>query len=252
LKVVFFLDSCIMPNLTKAYAIVADKLRRQIASGKLPPGAQLTAERELCAEFGVSRITIRHAVRLLAEEGLLQRRHGSGTYVKPNPTQRIPLMIDYTGSMRDHAPRLERRVLAWEWREASEEVAATLDVAVGALTLFAERIDRRDGSVVACDQAHIAGGFTQRVTREDLAHVDFIEIWTKQAGFRVTSCRQRVEAVAADAVVARKLGLKAGAPVLKSTEVYCGDRDQPAGLFVSFYHPEHICIACRYSWKEFA
>jgi len=105
-----------MPNATKAYAIVADKLRRQIVSGKLPPGAQLTAERELCTDFGVSRITIRHAVRLLAEEGLLQRRHGSGTYVKLNPTQHIPLMIDYTGSMRDHAPRLQRRVLAWEWR----------------------------------------------------------------------------------------------------------------------------------------
>ena len=59
-----------MPNVTKAYAIVADKLRRQIVSGKLPPGAQLTAERELCTDFGVSRITIRHAVRLLAEEGL--------------------------------------------------------------------------------------------------------------------------------------------------------------------------------------
>jgi len=239
-----------MTKSIRAYAIVADNIRRQIVKGKLKPGAQLTAERELCRDFGVSRITMRHAVRLLAEEGLVQRRHGSGTYVNPNPTPHIPLMINYAGTMRDHAPRLQRRVVVWDWREASEEVAKTLEITVGAKTMFAERRDRQDGTVVAFDRAYITDRFTHGLTKKHLADVDFIEIWTKQAGFRVDSCRQQVEAVAADAATARELGLKVGAPVLKSTEVYFEGRDKPAGLFVSFYHPQHICITCRYLWKE--
>lgn len=59
----------------------ADKLRRQILTGRLRPGQSLTGERELAGELGVSRLTLRAALSHLEAEGLVHPVHGSGTRV---------------------------------------------------------------------------------------------------------------------------------------------------------------------------
>ena len=65
------------------YRQVASILRERIEKGVFRPGARIPTEFELCDEFGVSRISIRHALSELVYEGLLHRRQGSGTYVRP-------------------------------------------------------------------------------------------------------------------------------------------------------------------------
>lgn len=65
------------------YQSVATALQGLIAMGTLPPGTRLPPERELSALSGVSRVTIRKAVQILADQGLLIQRQGSGTYVAP-------------------------------------------------------------------------------------------------------------------------------------------------------------------------
>ncbi|MCG3147078.1 MAG: putative fructoselysine utilization operon transcriptional repressor [Verrucomicrobiae bacterium] len=235
---------------TPAYCRAAAKLRDQILSGRRPCGQQLPAERVLCRQLQVSRITIRHALQLLTHEGLIQRRHGSGTYVAPNPGRRIPLMIDYTGSIRSHAPQLRRTVVVARQEPAGEPRSTLLQVAPADLVLYAERVDKLAGTPVAWDQATIAAAFTGRLTRPDLAHVDFIEIWMKRGRFQIRHCEQTVEAMATTAEIAERLDWPVGQPVLRSTEVYYATTNQPAGLFVSYYHPEHICIRSKFRWEE--
>ena len=65
------------------YRQVASILRERIDKGIFRPGARIPTEFELCDEFGVSRISIRHALSELVYEELLYRRQGSGTYVRP-------------------------------------------------------------------------------------------------------------------------------------------------------------------------
>jgi DNA-binding GntR family transcriptional regulator len=65
------------------YQQVAAVLRARIESGDLPPGRALPSETQLMGEFGVSRITARHAVRLLADEGLVKVVQGRGVFVLP-------------------------------------------------------------------------------------------------------------------------------------------------------------------------
>lgn len=67
------------------YRQVYDALRQQIESGALPPGSRLPSEARLVTTFGASRITVGRAVRDLQRAGLVARRVGSGTYVKPRP-----------------------------------------------------------------------------------------------------------------------------------------------------------------------
>jgi GntR family transcriptional regulator len=236
--------------MSERYNQVADRLRHAILTGKLKPGCQLPTERAMCSENGVSRITIRHALRLLEEERLIRRRQGSGTYVSPTPSRRIPLMIDYTGSIHAHAPQLRRSVLRWLWRPAGKLAAGELGLGPEETLLYAERVDVIDRLAVAWDQAFIPRSFGEPLSEADLGHVDFIETWTRRGGFSIEHCRQTIEAVKATADDSRKLSLKEGMPLLKTTEIYFTLGQRPAGLFVSYYHPAFVCISSQYRWGQ--
>jgi DNA-binding GntR family transcriptional regulator len=239
-----------MKSTDHSYRKIAADLRDRISRGELKPSQQLPTEVALAGRYGVSRITVRRALSVLQEERLVSRRQGSGTYVSPQPTRRIPLMIDYTGSMRNHAPNLRRRVLSWRWIPAGEQAAEALRIPPDELVLYAERVDDVKGVPVAWDQAWIARSFGDKLTEHHLGHVDFVEIWTRTSGFRVELCTQIIEADEASEETARHLGLKRRQPVLKSTEVYLTYPDRPAGLFISRYNPAHIVISSRYRWTH--
>lgn len=66
--------------------LVATTLRDAIADGRLAPGQRLPAEPQLAEQLGVSRATLRQALALLTQEGLLVRQHGRGTFVSSLPT----------------------------------------------------------------------------------------------------------------------------------------------------------------------
>ena len=67
------------------YVQLADLMRQRIARGIWPEGHKLPSLEELVAEFGVARATVRHGIGLLADEGLVARRQGQGTFVTGRP-----------------------------------------------------------------------------------------------------------------------------------------------------------------------
>src|SRR5439155_1326580 len=67
------------------------RLRARIIAGEDLPGARLPSEADLAKSFGVSRVTVREALRLLQREGLLVARHGSGHFVLSGERIREPL-----------------------------------------------------------------------------------------------------------------------------------------------------------------
>ncbi|WP_431916334.1 GntR family transcriptional regulator [Nonomuraea jabiensis] len=69
-------------NLAPKYQRIAEELRREIRAGTLRPGDRLPAETALVARFKVSAPTIRQALGVLRAEGLVESRHGIGTFVK--------------------------------------------------------------------------------------------------------------------------------------------------------------------------
>lgn len=65
-----------------AYVRVADDIGARIASGELAPGARLRSERELAGYYEVAYGTIRRAMAVLRERGLIETIHGRGTFVR--------------------------------------------------------------------------------------------------------------------------------------------------------------------------
>jgi GntR family transcriptional regulator len=70
------------------YKQIADHLRAAIERGRLREGDQLPSEAQLMEHYGVARMTIRNAMRLLQDEGLVTAEHGKGSYVRSRPPVR--------------------------------------------------------------------------------------------------------------------------------------------------------------------
>ncbi|MBT2487873.1 GntR family transcriptional regulator [Streptomyces sp. ISL-96] len=68
--------------MAKAYEQIADKLREAIRAGQLAPGARLPAETDLVTHHRRSLPTVREALRLLQDEGLIEKQHGRGNFVR--------------------------------------------------------------------------------------------------------------------------------------------------------------------------
>lgn len=135
-----------------AYLAIADRLRDQIRAGDLAPHTALPSERALSESAGVSRMTARHAIRQLEQEGVVYRRVPRGTFVAE---PRIPLRI---GSFHDEMIRAGRRPAAeviWARTQPAPEAARDAlrldqDEPVRAL----QRLRRADGEPIALETSY--------------------------------------------------------------------------------------------------
>ncbi len=85
------------------YEQVAEELRRRIVDGTYAAGQRLLPEAEMAAQFGTTRRTLRKALALLADEGLLLRQKGRGTFVAGEPsTSQNQGLVFYIGTYEDH------------------------------------------------------------------------------------------------------------------------------------------------------
>ena len=83
------LAETIDPSSDRAvYKQVADHLRAAISRGRLREGDQLPSEAQLMTHYGIARMTVRHALRILQDEGLITAEHGRGVYVRARPPVR--------------------------------------------------------------------------------------------------------------------------------------------------------------------
>ena len=73
------------PNVEPLPVMLAETIRQAILNGKLEPGERLPSEPDFAEQLGVSRTTLRDAVRILISEGALERRRGIGTFVSNKP-----------------------------------------------------------------------------------------------------------------------------------------------------------------------
>lgn len=89
------------PNSRPLYAQVADKLKQRIANGEWADGESIPPEKALCATYDVARGTMRQALRLLEDEGVLRREQGRGTFVSLAPidasvgNQHVAFVVPY-------------------------------------------------------------------------------------------------------------------------------------------------------------
>ena len=235
-----------MPRGTTAYNRVATVLREQILTGKLSPGEKLPPEYDLCEQFSTSSITIRRAVGIIAEEMLVRREQGRGTFVAEVPTRKIPLMEgQWAASIARHAPDITRRLERIERRAADHELAGQLNTIAGEPVVFARRIDSLKGKPSTMDEVWLVERYANKLKESDYMRLDFVERWPRVQRISISYCEQYVEAVPAQPATSKLLKVKRGAPLLKETDIVHLDTDEVAAVFVSHYRHDAFRLAAR-------
>ena len=142
------------------------RLRELIAMSRV--GDRLPSERELSLRWGVARMTIRHATDALVAEGLVERRHGSGTYVVPQPLVRLLGLTSFTHDMRERGLVPSSRLLAFESFDADGGIATRLRCPIGDRVITFTRLRLGSGEPMAVESVWIPARLVPGLGPDDL------------------------------------------------------------------------------------
>jgi GntR family transcriptional regulator len=190
------------------------RLQNDLAAliARSPAGQRLPSEPDLAKQLGVSRATLREAMRTFETQGLIRRRQGSGTFVV-GKVQALDSGLEVLESLETMAKRLDLEIsvsdLHVEQVIADEDLAAGLNVAVGSQLLCVQRVVRTDGRPVA---------YLVDTLPEDILHVgdlstDFhgsVLDYLLGRGDPLKTSRANVSAIGATAEVAKALEIQRG------------------------------------------
>lgn len=137
------------------YQQVQRHLRDLVTSGELQPGHLVPSERELCEQFGISRMTVRQAIQDLAQEGVFYRQRGRGTFVaKPKVEQKN--LMSFSEIIRERGGTPGAKVLALERRQAGDKLCARFPAFSPSDLVYAlKRLRTVDGHPVGVEQAYV-------------------------------------------------------------------------------------------------
>jgi GntR family transcriptional regulator len=203
------------PTDRPVYVRLKDAIRAGIAAGEWKTGEAIPSERELCAAYGISRMTARQAIGDLVHEGVLTRQQGRGTFVaQPRFAQRLRYLTGFTADMAARGIVASSRVLDLRTSPAAGDVAAELGVDAGATLVFVERIRLADGRPVGIERAWLSVD-DPRALLSSAATGSVYEA-LGALGHHPVRAEQRIVAGLADERETELLALDHGAPVLRT------------------------------------
>jgi DNA-binding GntR family transcriptional regulator len=209
-----------------AVDVVRDALRERVA-GSCAPGDRMPPEADLAREYGVSRLTLREAVRGLVEEGYLTRRQGDGTFVTQRPRLRNNLDVNFGVTQLVESMGMTPGSVPIDVREqpAGEEEAQALGLSPGTTVVRVERVRTADGTPLVYSVEFLPA----RLMPAPFAVERFqgsLYAELRAAGVAIHHAVSHLAAVAARRGQARHLDVKLGAPLLLLTQVDYTEADQ--------------------------
>lgn len=198
-------------------------LHDEIARGALAPGDALPTEQSLCDEFGVSRITVRRALTDLAEQGLIERRQGVGSFVRDSGTA---AGAGAAGSFLDYLRQVqfetEVEVREYDVRSPPRAVAEALGAREPLLHVLRLRSERRTGEPLMVTEAWLPRALGDTVTANALKKEALYDLLAA-AGVVVDRMDHEMTAELAGPANARLLGVPIGSALIRINRVaYAG------------------------------
>ncbi len=223
------------------YHQVETRLREDIQAGRLRVGEAIPPERELIAQFGVSRITIRQALANLAAEGLLIRRQGRGTFVAGTRDRAFTeSLANLTGHLEELQLRgldPEVKILALARRALPADAAAALARPEGEEAGFVRRLVWVGHAPLMLSEIWLPASLGVELT-PDLAAAEGMAPLLTRLGQPPRFGRQRIGAEPAAPEPGRLLEVRPGDPVLRVTRVLYGEGERPLAYLRTLYRAD--------------
>lgn len=230
-------DGLAVPLYHQVYLILKENVR----SGAYSTGTALPTEQVLCKDFGVSRITVKRAMRELVADGFVVRHRGKGTFVAEGvAAPSSDAMTDLLKSVEAIGAATDVRHLSSDLMTPPTDVAEKLKLEAGAMVLKSSQIRLSDGEPLSLIVTYVPQIIAEQLDAgsENLPML----VQLNKAGVPVARAEQEVTATLAEPAVAVPLGIEVGAPLLKLTRLVFDDAGQPVEWLTSLYRGDRYAM----------
>lgn len=214
-------------NVRSLCLLVMDKIKSDIDSGQLRPGERLPSEAALSKQLGVSRATLREALRLLEEEKIVIRRHGVGTFINAKPvfSGGIGELFSVTDAIERQGYTAGTKILGTAFVDAGEEVRKHLSLNLGEGILMVERIRTADSlPVVYCVDRIPAHLVPEGYNADGESIFNWLESVT---GMRIAYAVAQIEPVGYNEKVSALLQCDRSTPLLLLEQIHYDESERP-------------------------
>lgn len=209
------------------YIQIHDQIKAEIEGGKWAVGDRLPSERDLSIQYGVSRMTLRQAVQTLADEGILERKIGSGTYVaKKRVQETMTGTTSFSEIMMAQGKVPSSKTIAYFVTQPSSSEMEKLRLKENEQILRMERIRYADDVPICFEVTsipyHLVKGAQKDEVTQSFYHT-LVETGEQKIGHAV----QRVTAMVASEKIADYLDIKKGDAILRLRQITYLETQEP-------------------------
>lgn len=212
--------------MAPAYISIHDALKEQIDKGIWKIGDRLPSERDLADDFSVSRMTLRQAITLLVDEGILERRIGSGTYVASHRVQeKMRGTTSFTEIVRSQGKVPSTKLISYQRKLASQTEMQRLNLHKNNYVIRMVRVRYADNIPVVFEETSIPEKLIANFNQTDITE-HFFQALTDN-GYEIGKSQQTIYAKNASDRVASYLNTAKGQALLALTQVSYFTDGQP-------------------------
>ena len=240
-------------SATPLYLQLAELLAADIRRGSPQPGGRLPNEARMSEDHQVSRLTVRKALSLLEEQGLIARKQGKGTFVSqqvPTIKQELDALDTLSSIMLEQGvvPRVE--VLAFRRCDAPDWAAGKLELGADRRVLYIARRHLIVDEPVAVAFIYLPGEVGFPLSAEDVVRQPIHSLLQEKCGVILKEGKQSIWACSAERSIAVLLQVRSGTPLLAAERVICNTNGQPVGLTTFLYRSDRFEFWVSLPWMR--
>jgi len=234
------------------YVQIQEYIAEKILRGEHDPESRIPSERELSQELGVSRMTVRRSLTELVNEGLLERRHGAGTFVaKPKVTYAAAELLDYAAAIRSRGLFVARQLLEFSEVPASRRLAEWLQVEIGHPLYHVILLYTANRVPVVLERTFLSCERCPDLQEYDLEKTSICDLLREGLEMQLSCADQVIEAVVASGPTALQLRVEEGFPLLMITRtVRRLDGDLPVQFSQDLLRGDYARVRSRISPED--
>jgi GntR family transcriptional regulator len=227
-----------------AYKRIQRVIRRRIDSGELKPGDVVDSERELAKSHNVSLMTARHALADLAQEGIVDRRHGAGTFVSP-PQIHFNKLLSYTEQMATVGLATRSRVISATVVNREHEIAARFGLSATSRLVRIERVRTAGDEPVAYEICYASDDECHALLDAPLDRTSLFSTLERECGIELAYADEEIDATQADQRIAKLLNIPSGSPLLRIRQLIFSTKGRATVYVTGFYRSGRHTLRIR-------
>lgn len=218
-------------------------LRRKILKGEWAVGEMIPSEPELMEQYNLSRITVRRGLNRLANEGLIYRQQGRGSFVAERTLEQgLTRIISFTEDMKQRGMIPCTEVLFSDLVPAPKDVAERLELQAGVEMARLERLRLANDEPLSIEESYLVHSFCPGILKGDYSLNPIRVALESKYSIRIVRAKQIIRAVRASTRQARLLTITTRSPLLFLERISYSQQNIPVEFLRIYYRGDRYSL----------